>query len=130
MKKSPFKTLRNKLDRVFSLWIRQRHADEGGTVECVTCGKLMFWKDSHCGHFVKRGHMATRWHEQNCDTQCVSCNTYQGGRQDDYAKYIIDEYGQDVFDSLMQLKYSAVKHTRDDLQRMIDEYEEKLKGLK
>ena len=56
-------SLEDKLDVLFSKYIRRRHADEGGTVQCVTCGKLMHWeKDgAQAGHFVRRSHRATRW---------------------------------------------------------------------
>jgi 5-methylcytosine-specific restriction endonuclease McrA len=115
-------SLENKLDRVFSTYIRKRDADEGGTVSCVTCGRLMFWKEADCGHFVKRQHRATRWLPTNCAPQCQRCNHWMGGRQDDFARYVIQRYGAETFDELMTLKYRTVKHSRAELQEMIERY--------
>jgi hypothetical protein len=117
-------SLEKKLDRVFSEYIRQRDADEGGTVSCCTCGRLMFWKESDAGHFVKRQHRATRWNPMNCAPQCQRCNHWMGGRQDDFSRYIIHRYGLKTYDELMSLKYRTVKHTRADLLNMIERFKD------
>jgi hypothetical protein len=117
-------SLENKLDRVFSTYIRKRDADEGGTVSCVTCGRLMFWKEAHCGHFIKRQHRSVRWDERNAAVQCPRDNAYMGGRQDDFSRYIIQRYGIKTYDELMSLKYRTVKHTRADLLNMIERFKD------
>jgi len=121
--------LEKKLDKIFSEYIRRKNADHGGTVDCCTCGKLFYWKDVDAGHFVKRQHRSIRWDERNVHPQCTRCNHFMGGRQDDYAQFIIRKYGQTVFDELMLLKYRSVKHTRADLNDMIELYQEKLSKL-
>ncbi len=121
MRKLPLRSLEKKLDRVFSEYIRMRHADEGGTVQCVTCPKLMHWEKNgaQAGHFIKRQHRATRWRPTNCHVQCTSCNTYRGGMQDEYAKFIVQTYGLAEFNDLMEAKHRIVKFTRSDLEEMI-----------
>ncbi len=126
MRKLPLRSLEKKLDRVFSEFIRKRHADEGGTVQCVTCRTLKFWKEAHAGHFVKRQHRATRWRPTNCHPQCVSCNAYRGGMQDEYAKFILETYGVAEFNDLMAAKHQVMKYTRNDLEQMIATYKAKL----
>lgn len=122
-KKLPsFSSLENKLDKAFSRYIRQRDADEGGTVSCVTCGKLMHWKEAHCGHFIKRQHRSVRWDERNAAAQCVSCNTYRGGQQDEYARFIVERYGLDTFHDLMRSKRILAKNSRDDLLALIERF--------
>jgi hypothetical protein len=121
--------LEKKLDKVFSQYIRLKDADAGGTVECVTCNQLFFWKETDCGHFIKRQHRSVRWDERNVGVQCTRCNHYMGGRQDDFSKYIIKTYGYTVFDELMRLKYQTMKFSRLDIQQKIDEYKEKLESL-
>ena len=51
-----FPKLEKKLDRIFSNWVRRRHADQGGTVECVTCRKIFHFSEVHAGHYIKRQH--------------------------------------------------------------------------
>jgi hypothetical protein len=122
-KKLPtFSSLEAKLDRVFSVYIRTRDADEGGTVSCCTCGKLMHWKDSQCGHWIKRQHRATRWDERNCAAQCPSDNLYKSGAMDEMAGYIVRRYGVEAMEDLLRLKRTTVKHTRADLLEMIERF--------
>jgi 5-methylcytosine-specific restriction endonuclease McrA len=117
-----FSSLENKLDRLFSIFIRKRDADEGGTVSCVTCRRLLHWTESDAGHFVKRQHRAVRWEPCNAAPQCKRCNRYMGGRQDDFASYLMQRYGREVFDELMSKKYLVVKHSRAELEQMIERY--------
>lgn len=121
--------LEKRLDKIFSVYIRRRTADEGGTVSCVTCRRLLFWKEAHCGHFVKRQHRALRWRPTNCAVQCPQCNLYKGGAQDEYAKFIIQTYGLAEFNDLMESKHKVVKHTRADLEAMIEKYKNEVKAM-
>jgi 5-methylcytosine-specific restriction endonuclease McrA len=122
-KKLPsFSSLEAKLDRVFSVYIRTRDADEGGTVSCCTCGKLMHWKDSQCGHWIKRQHRATRWHPMNAAAQCPGCNLYKSGAMDDFAGYILQKHGPEIIEGLLRAKRTSVKHTRADLLEMIERF--------
>ena len=118
-KLASLKSLRNKLDKVFSLYIRNRDADEEGIGNCATCeiaDKLQ------CGHFIKRQHQAVRWDERNAAGQCLRCNHFLGGAQDEFSDYIINRWGYPVFNELMELKHTTVKYTRSDLEEMIAKY--------
>src|SRR5262245_7453313 len=86
-------SLETKLDSLLSQYIRRSAADEGGTVSCVTCRKLMFWKEAQCGHWVKRQHRAVRWDERNVGPQCAQCNHWKDGAQDEFSGHIIRTYG-------------------------------------
>ena len=125
----PLKTLLKKLDRVFSLYIRLRDADEGGTTQCVTCGAYKYYKDIDAGHFIKRQHGSTRWDERNVHPQCTRCNHFMGGRQDDMSLYILRLYGKDTLLELMQLKYQTRKFTRTELEDLIKHFQEKTEAL-
>ena len=56
-------------DRLFSLLVRQENADDDGIVTCCTCGKRMFWRKAHCGHFIPRQAQSTRFDRENTDVQ-------------------------------------------------------------
>jgi len=114
--------LTKKLDREFSRYVRLRDSDENGSCACVTCGRLMNWKESHAGHFIKRQHMSVRWDEQNVHAQCPADNVYKGGCQDEYASYVLKTYGREAFDRLMNGKRQAKKWTRAELMELIDKY--------
>jgi hypothetical protein len=128
-KKPTLSQLEKKLDKVFSEYIRRKDADEGGTVRCVTCPKLMHWKDSDCGHWVKRQHRAVRWDERNVGTQCTRCNHFMGGAQDEFSQHIIVEHGLEAHDDLLRLKHQPMKWTRLDLEEKVNFYTDKLRNL-
>jgi len=66
------KQLKAKLDKVFSIYIRKKHANHQGYVKCVTCGKTLHWEGAHAGHFQSRRYLSTRWDEQNVAPQCLT----------------------------------------------------------
>jgi hypothetical protein len=121
--------LKKKADRLFSQYIRRFHADEGGTVSCVSCGKLMHWKESENGHYIKRGHLSLRYDERNCAPQCTRCNRYMGGNQDEYAVYLVKKYGPGIIEELHALKHQAVKWYTNDWRELVSRIEAKLQTL-
>jgi hypothetical protein len=130
-KKPTLSALEAKLDGMFSEWIRRSSADEGGTVGCVTCGKLMYWKNdgAQAGHFIKRQHRSVRWDERNVHVQCVYCNKWRNGEEGQHGDYIIRTHGIDAHQDLFRLKHQVKKYTRSDLEALITEYKTKLKEL-
>lgn len=63
-----------KLDAIFSKYIRRRDCGYG-YAPCISCGKLITYDTSDCGHYENRQHMATRYDEKNCNAQCRDCLT-------------------------------------------------------
>jgi 5-methylcytosine-specific restriction endonuclease McrA len=108
-------TLKRKLDKVFSLYIRTR--DQGKP--CITCGKR---HELEAGHFIPRQHLATRWDEKNVNGQCSYCNRWLHGNQAEYYLSLVRLYGKPTVDSLMRLKKTTVKLTRADYEKMIERY--------
>ena len=80
--------LKKDLDKVFSLYIRLRHASKDGIVKCFTCDKTAHYKKMHAGHFMSRKHHATRWNEDNVQVQCVKCNLFGQGEQYAFGKLL------------------------------------------
>lgn len=65
----------DKLDRIFSKYIRLRDALPSGVIRCISCGQIKEFDRFDCGHYFSRTHMATRWNEWNCNAECMSCLT-------------------------------------------------------
>lgn len=77
-RKSRNATLKAKLDRVFSEYIRLRDTEghtKDGFFKCVSCGQIKPYSQADCGHYIGRQHMATRYNEINCNAQCRYCLT-------------------------------------------------------
>lgn len=118
-----------KLDKIFSNFIRLRDATTQGYVVCISCGKIIAWKQSDCGHFVNRSHMATRFNEKNCNAQCRSCNRFDEGNNIGYTRGLIKKYSKGVIDELYVLKHQVSKLSEFDYKCLISIYTKKVKEL-
>lgn len=112
---------KKELDRVFSIFIRQR--DKG---VCFTCGNVKNWKYQQNGHYVSRAHMSLRFDEINCNAQCQSCNIFRNGNMDEYALALIRKHGDSVLDTLSQKKNTIRKWSIPEFQERIEYYKTKI----
>jgi hypothetical protein len=116
-KKVSRKSLVEKLDKVFSIYIRRRYAIND-IAKCVTCGKQDNWKSLQCGHFMSRKHLSTRWNEDNCQVQCAGCNVFRYGEQYKFSLYLGDKLSEQLHIQSKQI----CKFTDVELQEKIDYY--------
>ena len=128
MKKIPRSKLIKKLDKVFSLYIRQRNAiNEIST--CFTCGKQDHWKHLQCGHFQSRRHYSTRWDEINCQVQCAGCNVFKYGEQFIFGKNLNLEFGEGTSEELYLKAKQIIKFSNNDLEDLITKYNSLINDL-
>lgn len=114
-KKEKISTWKTKADKVFSLFIRKRDAENGG--QCITCNKWFPYEKLDAGHFITRNCIQLRYNEQNVNAQCQSCNRYHYGEQAIYAKQIDRKYGKGVADKFIKIyQDSKSKIERFDVQ--------------
>lgn len=116
--------LTKELDAVFSRYIRNLYAD-GDYVTCVTCGKTDEIRYMQNGHYVSRRFYSTRWDIENCHPQCYSCNVGLAGNYAQYSLYMINRYGSEILQTLVDRSKAPYKTTTQELQEKIDYY----KGL-
>ena len=121
----------DRLDDIFSQWLRLSHADNYGKCECYTCGKKFYWTAMQAGHFIRRGNMLLRWDERNIKPQCERCNCHREEREmlAEFAKRL-DKETPGVVAILKEEQYIVYKPARTDLNQMIVEYTIKFKKLK
>ena len=122
--------LKKELDKIFSVFIRLRSADDNGNNQCCTCGTIDNWKKLQCGHFVSRKYLATRFHELNCFPQCVSCNIFRYGEQWKFGHFIDNNLGEGISQELVILGHSTIKISRDDYEEKITYYKSAVEKLK
>ena len=130
LKKRSIPTLKAKLDRIFSEFIRLRDSDNKGYCRCISCGKIEFWKNVDCGHYVNRSHMGTRYSERNCNAQCRKCNRFDEGNNIGYTRGLISKYGVKVINELDAKKHTISKLTAFDYEIMIDHYKKEVAKFK
>lgn len=119
-----------RLDAVFSLWVRLSNSDHAGRVTCITCGVRGSYRDFDCGHFVPRANQATRFSEKNCRPQCRYCNRDRGGRPDLFASALDKLYGVGTSDDLRRLGKSVCKRSKPEIAALVDYYRAEVARLK
>ena len=122
-------SLEKKLDIVFQTWVRRSAADEGGTLECYTCRKPVFWKEADAGHFVPGRRNAVLLNPEVVRPQCKMCNIWNRGAYHAYTLRMVDELGREKVDELLALQHQTLKFTRSDLEEKIAYYKQKLETL-
>ena len=128
-KARPISKLKKDLDKWFSLYVRLRYATTEGMTQCVTCGDVKHYKSMHCGHFMSRVHHSTRWHEDNCEVQCIGCNLYKQGQQYLFSVHIDNKHGEGTADELEFLSRTTVKYMRCDYEEQIEHYKNTVRQL-
>ena len=125
VKKPKRKTLINKLDRIFSEYIRKRDADKKGFVKCITSGKKYHYSEVDAGHFISRKEMSTRWNEDNVWSQSRFENRFRYGNLWIYGQ-ALEKKRKGLPKHLYKLSKKTVKYSIADLQELIDKYKKKL----
>lgn len=122
-------TPRQRLDRLFSLYVRQKHANPQGMVMCVTCQDVRHWKDGmDAGHFVDRNQLAVRYDETNVYPQCRGCNRFNGGENEAMAEHVAYVHGPD-HPGLLRAKGRTIVPDFP-YARLIAHYEGELRSIK
>lgn len=119
-----------KLDRIFSEFIRLRDADKNGLCRCITSGEFVHWTECDAGHFVTRDNMATRWDEQNVNAQSRKDNRFLSGRQYEHGLAIDKKYGPGTASKLIVKSRGVCKWQPFEIKKMIEYYKEQVKILK
>ena len=131
MKKTVSK-LKKELDKIFSVYIRLREANEYGMCQCITCGKVGHYKKDGMqnGHFQSRKHLSTRFDEENCQVQCVKCNVYAWGEQYKFSLALDSKYGEGKAQELQFLARTTLKISRVEYEEKISYYKSIVNKLK
>ena len=127
-KQSERKKLIGKLDNIFSKFIRLRDCGNGG--RCISCGKMITFNTSDCGHFFSRRYYSVRWHEDNCHAQCRQCNRFEEGNKYYYGKKLEIKIGLERLKRIELLKNSPMKFSEIDLKLLIEKYTKKVNEYK
>ena len=122
-------TLKIKLDKVFSEFIRLRDST-GGMFQCISCGRTLPYNQADCGHYINRKHMSTRFSEINCNAQCRSCNRFDEGNIQGYRRGLIAKYGEKSVLLLEASKNQVNKIAEYEYKAMIAHYKKEIKRLK
>lgn len=128
-RKNTKQALIKKLDEVFSRYIRVRYSNKG-YCRCISCGKMMHWKDIQNGHYMSRRYLSTRWSEDNCRPQCVACNIFNQGNAQAYRLGLIKEIGEQRVNLIeARARQETCKYGEFELQALITHYKKELEKI-
>lgn len=122
--------LMQKLDEVFSKYIRLKHSDERGYCRCISCGKIVFWKEIQNGHYMSRRYLSTRFAEDNCRPQCVACNMFNQGNIQMYRRGLVKEIGEQRVDLIeARARQESSKYSEFEYIELIKHYSKEVMRL-
>lgn len=127
MKKSNRSKKIDKLDRIFSEFIRKRDTTPYGY--CISCNKIITYDTCDCGHYINRKHMSLRFDEKNCNAQCRACNRFDEGAIQGYRRGLIKKIGEEATNMLEIRKHNTSKLSEPELDILIAYYKQKIKEL-
>lgn len=109
------KNAKSQLWKLFSEYVRRRHADCCGIVRCCTCNDPFHWSHCHAGHFVRQARGdGVRFNLKNAHAQCHHCNIHLGGNPAAYLAFMIKKYSQVTVDVLIAKSNQAVHFQASD----------------
>jgi hypothetical protein len=122
IKHKNIKTLKKKLWKIFSEYVRKK---ENGV--CFTCGVRKDYKEMNAGHYIHKD--CLDFDERNVHCQCPRCNLYLSGNLGVYAEKMIDKYGRTEVAILRNQSQVIKKWTVDELESLIQTYQEGLNNV-
>ena len=124
------KKLTEKLDEIFSKYIRLKYADYSGYCHCISCGGYHHWKSIQNGHYMSRRWLPTRWSEDNCRPQCVACNIFNQGNIQMYRIALIKEIGEQRVNLVeARARQETCKYGEFELNAMIQHYTKEVERI-
>lgn len=115
--------LKKTAQRLVNKFCRLRDVNRG----CISCTK---GKSDDGGHFWPMGsNSALRYHEDNINGQCTSCNRFMHGNLLEYRLKLVVKIGEERVAWLDKHHKDAKKWTREELESIISEYKTKIDEL-
>ena len=123
-------TLKARLWRLVSEYVRKSACNHEGYIRCVTCKKMKEYSQIDAGHFLpKKKGSAVYFDLRNIHAQCTSCNRFQHGNIHAYYDFMLEKYGLEVIEELKEIAAKPLKLTRSDYYEMIEDFKQKLSQL-
>ena len=128
---SDTKSLREKLDRIYSRYIRLRDSREYDFkyFRCISCGRVLPYEQSDCGHYISRSNMALRFCEDNTHAQCRSCNRFKDGNIIGYREGLIKKIGIKKVELIEARRHETKKWSKFELETLINYYQDEISKL-
>lgn len=124
--------LKDKRWKLFSKYIRLKHADKNGYCTCVTCGAKYLWDSGrmHAGHYVNSRNNSVLFNEDLVYPQCDKCNIFNAGEQARFTLYLLKNgYSRADLEGFLSLRRATKKISDAEHLEAIEELKDKLVAL-
>ena len=118
-----------KLDQVFSVYIRLSVADKDWYITCPLCGARVHWTKAQNMHFIKRSVYKYRRDEKNCHAGCMRCNVILHGNYIVYTRRMQRKYWEILVDEMINDR-QICKIATAEIEAMIDHYQSMVDELR
>ena len=129
MRKQTVSSLKKKIWKLCSEYVRRRDANFAGSAKCITCGATKHWKELQAGHFISGRHNAVLFETRGIFAQCYSCNIGKHGNQLKYYRVLVERYGEEYVKQLEALDRTTKQYTIKELLELEKEFKNKLLEL-
>ena len=125
--------LKKDVQVVFNKYIRLRDSG-GGYFTCISCGMTKSTDHCQAGHFFTvKQYDGLRFDEENCWSECDYCNGWDAMHLIGYQDNLVRKIGKRGLESLRErvatYKRNGYKFTRDELEQIKKEYNDKTKEV-
>lgn len=127
--KTPLAKAKERAWSAFSLYIRNKYADNEGLVSCYTCGKRLEIKSMQAGHGIGGRNNAILFEERVVRPQEMGCNVYGRGQYAIFTRKLIDELGLEEYDQIVTQSRTPLQYKTQDYLDIEAKYAELLKNL-
>lgn len=104
-------SIRDKALQSFQKLRKMQEASFDGYVKCISCGKVMHWKEAEGGHYIPRTERATELEPDNVWPQCHFCNSILHGNSLKYRINLVRKIGED---RVRRIENMALAHEGDE----------------
>ena len=130
MKAEKLSTLKAKLWRLTSEYVRRSYANKEGYVSCYTCGFTYYWNEVDAGHGIGGRSNAVLFDLEIIRPQCKKCNMPPNcGMYYEFGKRLNQENGEGWYEEKKIKSTQPVKFTKSAIKDMIEEMKQKIAGL-
>ncbi len=116
------KTLKNKLWKLTSEYVRRKDADDLGMVKCYTCSRIFHYKEVDAGHGIPGRSNSVLFDLNLIRCQCRLCNRFEHGQQWIFGQKLDIEYGEGFFEQ-------ALRNARSPVKLYISDYDERIEAM-
>ena len=121
--------LKTRTWKLFSEYIRRKHADCDGICVCFTCGVRKPWKEIQAGHGISGRGNFVLFLEEVVKPQCSTCNVLKGGNYEIFVLALCDMYTRKQYEKWVIESRKPLKIGIGDYEALIQDLEGKLGEL-